>query len=267
MKTFHVFLIAINLLLISNNLYGECKKTGLAIMKKQKKRQHVDFEVMTQEVILEDLKTSTKEIRKLRRHNMDLGKMKTKTLTTFLSPNDIKGTALLNWKNEHRSDDQWLYLPALKKMQRIQSSGKRKYFMGTDFTYSDLEGETLSSWDYQCEALVKCGKKKCYKVIATPKSSDMKSETGYSKRILWVRKKIYATVKAEFYDRKGKLLKTMKNSKLKKYSKKLWRAKKSIMTRVGFHKTTMNINDIKLNEVIDTKTFTERFITKGMHTR
>ena len=236
-------------------------------MKKQKQRQHVDFEMMIQEVVLEDLKTSTKETRKLRRHSMDMGPEKTKTLTTFLSPNDIKGTALLNWKNEDRSDDQWLYLPALRKMQRIASSGKRKYFMGTDFTYSDLEGETLSSWNYQCIRIESCGKKKCYKIVATPKTSKLINETGYSKRILWVRKKIYATIKADFYDRKGKLLKTMNNTKFIKYRKQLWRAKKSVMTRVGFHKTTMSIKNIKLNDKIDTKTFTERFITKGMHTR
>jgi hypothetical protein len=267
MKRLSFCIFSILFLTFSFTISAKCKKSGLTIMKKQKKKQHVDYEMMIQEVVLQDLKTNTKEERKLRRHSMDKGPGKSKTLTTFLSPNDIKGTALLNWKNEDRSDDQWLFLPALKKMQRIASSGKRKYFMGTDFTYSDLEGETLANWDYQCVGVESCGKKKCYKIVAKPKSSKLVNETGYSKRTLWVRKKIYATVKADFYDRKGKLLKTMKNSKFKKYNKKLWRAKKSIMTRVGFHKTTMLIKDIKLNKTIEPKTFTDRFITKGMHTR
>jgi outer membrane lipoprotein-sorting protein len=263
--------LILSLILFTTSAYlqasAKCKKTGLEIMKKQKKKQHVDYEVMTQKVVLEDLKTNIKETRKLRRHSMDKGAGKTKTLTSFLSPNDIKGTALLNWKNEERSDDQWLFLPALNKMQRIAPSGKRKYFMGTDFTYSDLEGETLANWNYRCLGTEACGRKKCYKIEAIPKNSNLIKETGYSKRTLWVRKKIYTTTKADFYNRKGKLLKTMENSKFKKYKKKLWRAKKSVMTRVGFHKTTMLIKEITLNDKIDSKTFTERFITKSMHTR
>lgn len=262
------FLIStVMITLIPFSTFGACKKTGLEIMKKQEKKQHADYEMMLQDVTLEDLKTNTKEKRKLRRHSMDLGPGKKKTLTTFLAPNDIKGTALLNWKNEGRSDDQWLFLPALRKTQRIASSGKRKYFMGTDFTYSDLEGENLSNWNYNCISSEKCGKKKCYKIEAIPKSSSLISETGYSKREIWVRKKIYATVKVNYYDKKGKLLKTLKNSKFKKYKKKLWRAKKAVMTRVGFHKTEMKITDLELNKKIEDMTFTERFMTKGMHTR
>ena len=262
-----LLIVIFSFLFIFTNAYSKCKKTGLEIMKKQKNRQHINYEMVVQKVVLEDLKTSTKEIRKLRRHSMSLGPKKEKTLTSFLKPNDIKGTALLNWKNEGRSDDQWLYLPALRKMQRIASSGKRKYFMGTDFTYSDLEGENLSNWDYQCIGSEKCGKKKCYKIEATPKSSSLINETGYSKRMLWVRKKVYSTVKIDFYDKKGKMLKTLKNSKLKKYKKKLWRAKKSVMVRPGYHKTIMSIEDINLGDKIEDLTFTERFITKGMHTR
>lgn len=254
-------------LIMTSNAHSKCKNSGLEIMEKQKKRQHADYETMVQNVVLEDLKTSTKEKRKLRRHSMNLGPKKEKTLTAFLNPNDIKGTALLNWKNEGRSDDQWLFLPALRKMQRIASSGKRKYFMGTDFTYSDLEGENLSNWNYECVATVKCKKKKCYKIEATPKSKDLINETGYSKRVLWVRRKIYSTVKVDFYDKKGKLLKTLENSKLKKYAKKLWRAKKSVMTRPGYHKTIMTIDSLDLGKKIDEMTFQERFITKGMHTR
>jgi hypothetical protein len=267
MKVIWNLLIFVNIAVTSNYVNAECNKPGLTIMRKQKKRQQADFEVITQEFILEDLKTSIKEKGIIRRHNMDLGSNETKTLTTFLSPNKMKGIALLNWKNTHKSDNQWLFIPAKNKMKRIIRSGKKEYLMGTDFTYSDLQGETLTNWQYKCEAIVKCGVKKCYKIIAVPNSSEIKSQSGYSKRILWVRKKIYATVKTEFYDIEGKFFKTLNNSMLKKYSKILWRAKKSIMERIGFHKTTITIKDIKLNEEIDAKVFTKNFITKGMHTR
>lgn len=254
-------------LLFTFTSHAQCKKTGQAIMEKQESRQKVDFELTVQKVTLQDLKTKVKEERKLRRHSMDKGEGKQKTLTTFLEPNDIKGTALLNWKNKGRSDDQWLYLPALRKMQRIASSGKRKYFMGTDFTYSDLEGENLSNYNYKCLKEVKCGKKTCWEIEATPKDKDKINETGYSKRVLHVRKKRYTTVKVDYYDKKGKLLKTLNNSKWKKFGKKLWRAKKSVMTRHGFHETTMESTDRSVNKPIEDVTFTERFITKGMHTR
>jgi len=265
MKT--VVSLVITSLIFSFSVNAKCKKSGQSIMEKQEERQKVDFELLVQKVTLEDLKNNVKEARKLRRHSMDKGDGKQKTLTTFLEPNDIKGTALLNWKNKGRSDDQWLYLPALRKMQRIASSGKRKYFMGTDFTYSDLEGENLSNYNYNCIEEKKCGKKKCWLIEAIPKDKDKINETGYSKRVLEVRKKRYTTVKVEYYDKKGKLLKTLVNSKWKKFAKKLWRPQKSVMTRHGFHETTMEATDRSVNKAIDDVTFTERFITKGMHTR
>ncbi len=260
-------IVTIISLLFSLSINAQCKKTGQEIMEKQEDRQKVDYELLVQSVILEDLKTKVKENRSLRRHSMSKGEGKEKTLTTFLEPNDIKGTALLNWKNKGRSDDQWLYLPALRKMQRIASSGKRKYFMGTDFTYSDLEGENLSNYNYNCVKEQKCGKKTCWVIEAIPKDKDKVNETGYSKRILEVRKKRYITEKIDYYDKKGQMLKTLVNSKWKKFGKNLWRPQKSVMTRHGFHETTMETKDRVVNKAIDDVTFTERFITKGMHTR
>ena len=262
------FLAIVTLLTIfSFSANAQCKKTGQEIMEKQESLQEVDFELLVQDVTLEDLKTKVKENRQLRRHSMSKGEGKEKTLTTFLEPNDIKGTALLNWKNKGRSDDQWLYLPALRKMQRIASSGKRKYFMGTDFTYSDLEGENLANYNYKCLKEEKCGKKTCWVIEAIPKDKDRVDETGYSKRVLEVRQKRYITEKIDYYDKKGQLLKTLVNSKWKKFGKGLWRPQQSVMTRHGFHETTISTKDRTVNKPIDDVTFTERFITKGMHTR
>ena len=79
------------------------------------------------------------------------GIFKTKSLLLFSQPKEIKGTAFLNWDRvDGKGDDQWLYLPALKKVKRIRTSDKSRSFQGSDFSYEDLSGTV------------------CYKVRATP---------------------------------------------------------------------------------------------------
>ena len=48
-----------------------------------------------------------------------------------------------------RDDDQWLYLPALKKTKRIATGDKSGSFMGSDFSYADLTSRELDRYDFR----------------------------------------------------------------------------------------------------------------------
>jgi hypothetical protein len=244
-----------------------CSMEGLAIMQEQEKRHTVKYENEEQELTLTDLKSNSNQSRTIRRFKKDLGPGENKSLIVFMAPNDIKGTALLNWKNETREDDQWLYLPALKKTQRIAGSEKKKYFMGTDFTYADLESEGISNYNYKCLETKKCGKDDCFIIEALPKDKQIENRTGYSKRIITVDNKNFTSRQIEFFDARGSLLKTLKNSRWKKLGDTAYRAERSEMERAGFHKTTIEVKSRALDEKIDDITFTERYIEKGMHIR
>jgi hypothetical protein len=107
----------------------EDKLTGRQIMEKQKELHKVSSEFEFQKMVLVD-KTGSKETRDVRRYIKENEVDVFRSLIVFLQPSDIKGTALLNWQHKDRSDDQWLYLPAQGKMQRIAKGGGKKLFHG-----------------------------------------------------------------------------------------------------------------------------------------
>ncbi len=248
---------------------SEGELTGRQIMEKQKELHKVSSEFESQKMVLVD-KSGTKETRDVRRYIQEQEETDVfRSLIVFLQPPDIKGTALLNWQHKDQSDDQWLYLPAQGKMQRIAKGGGRNYFMGTDFTYEDMQSEEFDDYTYTLlreEPIADEGD--CYVVEALPATKEKQRGSGYSKRIMWLRKDIFITVKVEFYDRRKKLIKTQTNSAFENVKGTIWRAKKTLMDNIKVqHKTAIMVVKRTVNEEIPAKTFTERFILKGEHTQ
>lgn len=144
-----------------------------------------------------------------------------KSVITFIWPADVKGTKMLTWTHKKEDDDQWLYLPALKRVKRISSRSKTGSFMGSEFSYEDLGSQEVEKYTYKYIKDATYNKKECWVSERYPK--DKKS--GYSKQLVWTQKDINNPVKIEYYDRKGELLKTATFKGYKKI-KKWWRAKK-----------------------------------------
>lgn len=122
------------------------------------------------------------------------------SLVVFDSPRDVKGTALLS-----KGEDQWLYLPAVRRVRRVSASHRSGPFVGSEFSYEDLLGNDPKQYAWRLVDEVACGKSTCMRVETTPKYED----SGYSKRILHVRKGDHRLEKIVFFDRKGAKLKTL----------------------------------------------------------
>jgi hypothetical protein len=243
--------------------------TGRQIMDKQKERHKAKTEVGSETMILAD-KDGGKERRQVKRYSKEVEKDLHRYLIVFLAPADIKGTALLTWEQKGRENDQWLYLPAQKKMQRIAKGSKKNYFMGTDFTYEDLEAEDLDQFEYKVlrsEPLSQDGRNyECYVIQAAPSNEEKKRESGYSKKISWVDKKEFMTLKIEFYDRRDKLQKVQTNHEMENVGGTSWRPKKTLMDhQEKGHQTLTGTVSRELNKPMDDSTFTERFILSGQH--
>ncbi len=249
---------------------AETKVIGREVMEKQKKLQSVKSEFEIQKMILIS-KSGAKETRELRRYIKEVGKDINRTLIAFLGPQDIKGTALLTWQHNDKSDDQWIYLAAQGKLQRIAEGGKKNYFLGTDYTYEDLQSEKLDSFNYQFLRKEKCGGKiegNCFVIESTPINKKKRKESGYGKKILWVKEGIYITVKVEYYSKRKKLIKTQTTYDWKNVKGTVWRAQKAFMdNHKNNHKTLIASVKIEVDKKIEDKTFTERFILKGEHTK
>lgn len=148
-----------------------------------------------------------------------------KSLTVFNKPRDVKGTAFLSYSHAVGADDQWLYLPSLKRVKRIASRNKSGPFMGSEFSFEDLGSFEIKKYTYKYLGEEKTGDFESYRVEQYPTDKT----SGYSKRIVWIDKEEYRIVKVEFYDRKKSLLKTLTYSDFKQYLGKHWRANTSKM--------------------------------------
>ena len=142
------------------------------------------------------------------------------SLVIFDSPGDVRGTAFLSHTKKAGSDDQWLFLPALKRVKRIASSNKAGPFMGSEFAYEDIASQEVEKYTYNYLRDEKVNGLDCFLVEYDP--VDRKS--GYSRQLVWIDKKEYRLQKIEFYDRKNSLLKTLSYANYNKFLGKYWRA-------------------------------------------
>lgn len=142
-----------------------------------------------------------------------------KSIITFLWPADVKDTRMLTWTHKKENDDQWLYLPSLKRVKRISSRSKSGSFMGSEFAYEDLGSQEVEKYTYVYLRDEDLNGRKTQVLQRTP--TDKKS--GYSKQIVWMDIEYQQATKIDFYDRKGELLKTFTFSGHTQHGR-FWRA-------------------------------------------
>lgn len=185
-----------------------------------------------------------------------------KSLMYFQSPADVKGTGFLSWEYDdpEKEDDQWLYLPALKKPRRISGSSKNDYFMGTDFTYDDMGDRNI---DEDLHTLLKeesMDGHKCWVVESKPKDKDYM----YSRRVSWIRQDALTAVKVDFYDQKGGLLKVLKTTNIKKQDN-IWTPFKMEMEHLqNEHKTIIEMTEVSYNVGLEDSLFRVSTLERGM---
>lgn len=191
--------------------------------------------------------------------NYEDEKFVSKSLIRFSQPAEVRGTGFLNWdRRGNRNDDQWLYLPALKKVKRIQAREQSKNFLGTDFTYEDLAGRSLDADDYEYLGADLYRGTECYKVKAVPKDKN----TAYSARIIWVDKENWLMKRVEFFDRRGNRLKILELPDHVKNGK-YWTATTLIMENVRTgHKTLMQVLSVAYDQGLKDDLFTESFLKR-----
>ena len=156
-----------------------------------------------------------------------------KSLVVFDTPRDIEGTALLSHAKILDPDDQWLYLPALKRVKRISSANKSGPFVGSEFAFEDFTAIELNKFEYTYVGEEPCGELGCDVVERTPRYEN----SGYTKQVSWVDQIDFQLRKVEFYDRRGDLLKVLELEDYRNYDG-VWRAHKLSMSNVQTNKQT-----------------------------
>jgi len=229
------------------------QEMGLAIAVEADRRAS-DFTDYTADMVMilrnRDGQESRRSIRTLTLENIEDGD---KSLTIFDSPRDIRGTALLTYGHKIEDDDQWLYLPALKRVKRISSSNKSGSFMGSEFAYEDLGSKEIGKYSYTFLREELLEGQNCFVIEMYPK--DVKN-SGYSRIVSWVDQKEYRTYRQLFYDKKKSLLKKLQIKDYRQYLGFIWRAHQLEMENIQNGKATVLIlSNFKFRNGLSEKDF------------
>jgi hypothetical protein len=139
-----------------------------------------------------------------------------KRVIKFLAPAEVKGTGLLIFDYPEKSDDMWIYLPALRKTRRIVSREKSKNFMGSEFSNANMTAPGLDDFQYRNLGEETLRGKSCIMIESIPLTSDLEDEYGYSRSVSWVDKNSYLVLQTDYFDLDGELFKTIANSEFEK---------------------------------------------------
>lgn len=180
-----------------------------------------------------------------------------KSLIVFKSPKDVKGTSTLTFTHKIGPDDQWLYLPSIKRVKRISSNNKSGPFVGSEFAYEDLSSQEIEKYTY------KFVEEKGNILIVEQDPVDPKS--GYTRRLVsYNKEKGYRFEKVEFFDRKNTLLKTLTYSNYKQYKNKFWRA--GVFTMINHQsnkETVLNFSDYNFESNLTEEDFTQAALKRA----
>jgi outer membrane lipoprotein-sorting protein len=188
-----------------------------------------------------------------------------KVLVKFAAPADIKGTSFLQVERSEGEDDLWIYLPALKKSRRLVASNKKDSFVGSDFSYGDillprvelyrhalLRSEAIEGYD-------------CFVIESAPANELVKRNSGYSRKITWVRKDSFLESKVEYFDLSGRLLKTQRitGHELIEPDTQRWLARGREMTNhQNGHSTVFRFDNVEIGAALPDELFTTRFLER-----
>jgi outer membrane lipoprotein-sorting protein len=148
-----------------------------------------------------------------------------RSIIVFEAPRDIEGTALLSHTRILDPDDQWLYLPALRRVKRISSGNKSGPFVGSEFAYEDLVSQEVEKYDYRWLRTEECGDLQCEVVERHPRYEN----SGYARQVVWWDTTEHRAQRIDFYDRKDVLLKTLTSEGYRSYGEGFWRPDRMVM--------------------------------------
>jgi len=237
------------------------EEKGLAIAKEADERYKGYKDITASMLMVLKNKYGQESIRKIRVKVLEVEDDGDKSLTIFDNPKDVKGTAFLNYSHKVEDDDQWLYLPALKRVKRISSRGKSGSFMGSEFSYEDIASQEVEKYTYKWIRDEVYEGQECFVVERYPVD---KKNSGYTSLLTWIDKSEYRVLKVDYYDRKKSLLKTLTFSGYNNYLDKYWRPDESNMINHQNGKSTrLEFSDYKFGVGLKDSDFSQNALKRA----
>ena len=241
---------------------------GREIMEKVNARDTGDRSITEMEMILID-KKGNKRVRKLKTFGLEKGK-DSLSLMFFLSPADVRNTGFLTFDYDEsgKDDDQWLFLPALRKTKRIAAGDKSGSFMGSDLNYSDMTSPDLNLYEYTLMKETEVKGQKVWQIKAVPKTKAEADKSGYSKSVVFIRQDNYVMIRGVRWVHKKKRNKYLDVRKLEKIDGIWVSTELHVTTKSGkktLHKTILKQKNVHFNQdEVNEDLFSIRRLEKGL---
>jgi len=204
-------------------------------------------------------RSGKKSVRRMRSRVLEVPGDGDKSLSIFDEPADVKGTASLTYSHATDADEQWLFLPALKRVKRISSKNKSGPFMGSEFAFEDISSQEVDKYTYTYLGDETVNGVNAHKVEAVPTYK----HSGYTRLINYIDVERLIPVKVEYFDRKNSALKTLTVSDYEQHLGKYWRAGKMEMQNHQTGKSTiLSWTDYKFQSGLTDKGFSSNSLKR-----
>lgn len=255
------YLIAVFFLPFSFSVLAQTpQERGLAIAEAQKARVSNWQDAQSELKMVLRTASGNTTVREIRVKSLEVKDDGDKNLMVFEEPKDVQGTAFLSYSHITGPDDQWIYLPALKRVKRIASRTKSGSFMGSEFSYEDLASFEVAKYDFNYLRDEVCGEHNCHVLEAYPKDD----YSGYSKLVFWTEDQDYRIQKVYFYDKKSALLKIMEVKGYQLVDDKHWRPTHSVMSNQQTGNVTeLYWQNIRLNTGLTDSDFSQNNLKRS----
>ena len=229
------------------------EETGLAIARDARAREEGFGNFSARQTMVLRNKHGQESRRRLQVKVLEVAGDGDKSLFVFAEPRDVRGTALLVHAHRESADDQWLYLPALKRVKRISSANRSGSFMGSEFAYEDMTAQEVEKFTYRYLRDEPCGDGACTVTERFP----VDKKSGYSRQVVWRDKDELRVRKVQYYDRKDAHLKTLTLEDYEQYLERYWRAATMTMeNHLTGKSTVLTWSDFQFRTGLDERDFT-----------
>ncbi len=214
-----------------------CASAALALSPEEKAQQIIDEGERRAEGFKDMAASAEMVIRNARGHEarrgLDIKVLEmpdgARSMTVVQAPKDVKGTALLTYSHDHGEDEQWLFLPAVKRVKRIAPTGRSGPFMGSEFSYEDFSAQSRDKYVYRWLGEEKLNGLDCHLIERVPKPD---TPSSYSRLLTWVEKNDLLLQRVHYFDHDNRHVKTLNVSGYSKYGERWWRADSFVMTNL-----------------------------------
>ena len=254
-----LFIMLCALLLPNLSMAETPEQKGLNIAKEMKARDEGWGNSQSNLIMTLRIKKGDEVVRQMRSKSFEVAGDGDMGLTIFDTPLDVKGTAFLSHSHTQKNDDQWIFLPALKRVKRIASRNKSGPFLGSEFAFEDLSSFEIEKFNFKYLRDEQLEGQDMFVIEMDPTDKF----SGYTKVHGWVDKQHYRPFKLVFYDRRDTLLKTLTFEDYRQYLGKFWRANQQKMVNHKTGKSTdITLKDLEFDVGLTEADFNEKRLNR-----